>query len=294
MPVNTATATTTGTPVLELDHASFGYADRVVLQEASLAVWPGEVVAVLGPNGSGKSTLVKGLLGLNDHLGGSVRLFGRDRDDFDDHARVGYVPQRHTLSASVRATVREIVEVGRLPRRRWWRPVVRTATDAGVVARVLDVVGLSDRTDADVSTLSGGQQRRVLIARALASEPDVLLMDEPTAGVDTANQEVLAQVLARLAERGTTMLIVTHELDALAEVVTRTVVVDSGRIVFDGTPEELTAAGAGATSPVLRSHGHHHDDEVHPESATGAARLPGAPGPGPLDPGPRNGGRRRG
>ena len=263
-------------PVIELERATFGYADQPVLSGATLRIMPGEVVAVLGPNGSGKSTLVRGLLGLNDQLGGSVRLFGTDRAGFSDHARVGYVPQRHTLSASVRATVAEVVAVGRLPRRRWWRPVVRTAADAAVVGRVLAVVGLADREDADVSTLSGGQHRRVLIARALASEPDVLVMDEPTAGVDTANQEVLAQVLDRLAQRGTTMVIVTHELEALAEVVTRIVAVANGRITFDGTPEEWAAGPAGDHGG---HDGHHHDADHDVRQS-----LPGAPSAGPLDP----------
>jgi len=267
-------------PIVQLTNASFGYADRRVVQDASLAVWPGEVVAVLGPNGSGKSTLVRGLLGLTDQLGGRVRLFGEDRGDFEDHARLGYVPQRHTLSASVRATVAEIVAVGRLPHHRWWRPVVRSARDADTIAQALEVVGLSDRFDADVSTLSGGQQRRVLIARALASQPDVLLMDEPTAGVDAANQEVLAEVLARLAARGTTMIIVTHELEALADVVSRILVVRAGRLAFDGTPIEF----ASRTGELEPHDGHHHDDELAAEPA----RLPATPAAGPLDPQGRN------
>jgi len=223
---------------------------------------------------------VRGLLGLTDQLGGRVRLFGQDRGDFEDHARLGYVPQRHTLSASVRATVAEIVAVGRLPHHRWWRPVVRSARDADTIAQALEVVGLSDRFDADVSTLSGGQQRRVLIARALASQPDVLLMDEPTAGVDAANQEVLAEVLARLAARGTTMIIVTHELEALADVVSRILVVRAGRLAFDGTPIEF----ASRTGELEPHDGHHHDDELAAEPA----RLPATPAAGPLDPQGRN------
>ena len=268
---------TAGDPILQLTRATFGYADHVVVQGADLTVHPGEVVAVLGPNGSGKSTLVRGLLGLNDHLGGEVRLFGEPRDTFRDFARLGYVPQRHTLSASVRATAREIVAVGRLPHHRWWRPVVHSAADTALIERCLDVVGLADRADADVSTLSGGQQRRVLIARALASNPDVLLMDEPTAGVDTANQQVLSTVLARLAARGTTMVIVTHELAALAGIVTRIVVVQRGRLAFDGTVDEFTSR----SHELGHDHHHHHDeDEDHPTSS----RLPDAPAAGPLDP----------
>ena len=270
-------------PIIELRRASFGYADRTVVQAADLTVHAGEVVAVLGPNGSGKSTLVRGLLGLNDQLGGEVLLFGRPRDSFHDFARLGYVPQRHTLSASVRATVEEIVAVGRLSHHRWWRPVVRSAQDVAILDKALDVVGLSDRATADVSTLSGGQQRRVLIARALASDPDVLLMDEPTAGVDVANQHVLSTVLARLADRGTTMVIVTHELAALAGIVTRIVMVRGGHIAFDGTPDEFASHQEGFGHD---HHHHHHDDE--PEQTR--TRLPGAPSAGPLD--PRAGARR--
>jgi zinc transport system ATP-binding protein len=263
-------------PIIELRHASFGYADQAVVTGATLAIRPGEVVAVLGPNGSGKSTLVRGLLGLNDHLGGDLELFGQPRESFSEHARLGYVPQRHTLSASVRATVAEIVAVGRLAHHRWWRPVLRSTQDTAIIDRALDVVGLNDRAHADVATLSGGQQRRVLIARALAADPDVLLMDEPTAGVDAANQQVLSTVLARLAERGTTMVIVTHELAALADIVTRIVVVQGGRIVFDGSRDEFASRTSEFESVVDH---HHHDHE-----GRGGRTLPGAPSAGPLDP----------
>jgi len=142
----------------------------------------------------------------------------------------------------------------------------------------LEVVGLSDRADADVSTLSGGQQRRVLIARALASEPGVLLMDEPTAGVDAANQQVLSTVLARLRERGTTMVIVTHELTALAGIVSRIVLVQGGRIAFDGTPDEF-ATRTGQFTPDHHDHHEHDHDEVDPRT-----RVRGTPTSGPLDP----------
>ena len=269
------TQTRPTTPVISLRDAAFGYADRAVLTGATLRVQQGEVLALLGPNGSGKSTLVRGLLGLNDHLGGQVELFGTRLEDFREHARLGYVPQRHTLSASVRATVSEIVAIGRLPHLRWWgRP---TRADRAIIDESLELVGLEDRAEADVSTLSGGQQRRVLIARALAAQPDVLVMDEPTAGVDEANQRVLSEVLARLADRGTTMLIVTHELEPLRDIVSRIVFVTSGRVSFDGTPERFAAERAAL--PAL-DHGHHHDDEPRP----GTHRPATTPAAGPLDP----------
>jgi zinc transport system ATP-binding protein len=256
--------------IVSLRSASFGYSDRAVVSGVTLDIHAGEVVAVLGPNGSGKSTLIKGVLGLNDHLAGQVELFNTPIDRFRDHSRLGYVPQRHTLSASVRATVTEIVAIGRLPHQGWLGRA--NHEDRRIIMESLAVVGLDDRADVDVSTLSGGQQRRVLIARALAAHPDVLLMDEPTAGVDLASQQVLSQVLARLAARGATMLIVTHELQAVRGVLTRIVQLHRGQITFDGTPADY-ARSQGA--PTSGHDGHHHfDDEDFP---------PESPAAGPLD-----------
>ena len=242
------------TAALRLHRAAFGYGDRPVVAGVDLTVEPGAVVAVLGPNGSGKSTIVRGVLGLADHLGGTVEVLGTPLDRLRDRAAIGYVPQHHSLSTSVAATVREVVACGRLPRRRWWQP--RTRADEQIVERAIATVGLPDRAGQEVSHLSGGQQRRVLIARALASEPEILLMDEPTAGVDHANQLVLAEVLSRLAAQGTTMIIVTHELDALHDLVTRVVCVSGGRVDFDGTSAEYDAH--------VNAHsigtGHHHPE----------------------------------
>ncbi|NHA68419.1 metal ABC transporter ATP-binding protein [Phycicoccus flavus] len=271
-----APAAPSDAPLVELHGASFGYEDRPVVSGVDLTVRHGEVVALLGPNGSGKTTLVRGLLGLTEHLGGEVRLLGTPREQFREHTRIGYVPQRHSLSASVRATVTEIVAVGRLPHRPWWRPA--GAADRDVVAGAIEAVGLGDRAEEEVAALSGGQQRRVLIARALAGRPDLLVMDEPTAGVDRASQHALAGVLATLAAGGTSMLVVTHELDALEDVVTRIVCLDSGHVDFDGAPDAYRAhVVAGAHDP---GSGHHHDHEDH----TGPA-VPRGLGDGPLDPG---------
>lgn len=253
--------------LISLRSASFGYADRRVVDGVSLDQGPGEVIALLGPNGSGKTTLVKGLLGLSEHLGGEASLFGTPLDRFRERPRVGYVPQRHSLSSSVRATVREVVEVGRLPLRPWWRP--SGAHDARLVDEALDAVGLRDREREDVAALSGGQQRRVLIARALAAQPEVLVMDEPTAGVDVANQRVLAEVLGRLAARGTSMLVVTHELAALRDVVTRIVCMDGGRVDFDGTPAAYARSHRGHTI----GDGHHHESPAHGHNAPGIGAI---------------------
>ncbi|WP_415544853.1 metal ABC transporter ATP-binding protein [Dermacoccus barathri] len=275
--------------MIRLRSAAFGYEGRAVVSDVDLDINHGEIIAVLGPNGSGKSTLMRGVLGLNDHVSGEVELFGTPAAEFKERTRIGYVPQRHTLSGSVRATVEEIVEVGRLPHRRWYQRA--SAEDRRLVAEALSEVGLADRALADVSTLSGGQHRRVLIARALAAQPDVLVMDEPTAGVDTASQEVLAEVLQSLAATGVTMVIVTHEIEALRGVITRVVEVTHGRISFDGTPGEYGQRFARTISDdhlhAPGAHDAHHDDDEH--QVTGPSYAVG-----PLDPSPRHEGGRRG
>ncbi|MFQ1002877.1 metal ABC transporter ATP-binding protein [Modestobacter sp. SSW1-42] len=207
--------------VLELRGATFGYGRRPVLRGVDLTVRRGEVVAVRGPNGAGKSTLVRGVLGLSEVLAGEVRLFGRPRGQFRDWPRVGYVPQRSTVVGSVPVTVRELVSSGRLGRVGLWRRFGEA--DRCAVDCALEGVGLAGSDRRPVTELSGGQQRRALVARALAGDPELLVLDEPTAGVDADHQRVLAATLAGLAATGTTVVLVVHEIGPLAPVVTRTV-----------------------------------------------------------------------
>lgn len=256
-------------PVVELRGAAFGYGEQAVVRGVDLRIDPGETLAVLGPNGCGKSTLVKGLLGLNDHVGGDVHLFGTPLESFTRRSLLGYVPQRHTLSTSVAATAEEIVAVGRLPHQGLFAR--RSREDRRIVDGALELVGLRDAARVDVSTLSGGQQRRVLIARALAARPEVLVMDEPTAGVDASSQRALVEVLRRLVDLGTTLLVVTHEVAPLRAVLSRAVTMRSGQIVHDGPIGEVTETSAD---------GHHHEPEARPRDTTG---LRHAIGPEPED-----------
>ena len=218
-------------PVLALHGVAVGYDDRPVVEGVDLVVDRSEVVALVGPNGSGKTTLVRGVLGLAPVLAGRIELLGRPAEAFHERWRIGYVPQRHTVGGGVPSSVQEVVASGRLARRRLLSPA--TAADRLAVSEALEIVGLADRRHAPVATLSGGQQRRTLIARALATDPDVLLMDEPTAGVDAAGQESLARTLARLVGQGLTLVIVTHETEPLAGLLTRVVELRDGRVVRD-------------------------------------------------------------
>jgi zinc transport system ATP-binding protein len=221
-----------GDPVARLRDVTIGYDERPAVTGIDLEIRAGEVVALVGPNGSGKSTLVRGLLGLTPVLSGQIELFGVAADRFAQRYRIGYVPQRHTVGGAIPSTVEEVVSSGRLARRRWFaRPSVQ---DRAAVLDAIEAVGLSDRRRAAVATLSGGQQRRALIARALASQPDVMIMDEPTAGVDAANQAGLMHTLTSLVRTGLTLLIVTHEIEPMLPLLTRVVALDGGRLVHDG------------------------------------------------------------
>ena len=232
---------------VRLRDARIGYGDVAVVQGVDLTVRDGEAVAVLGSNGSGKTTLARGLLGLATVLGGEVEVLGAPVGRPRERGRIGYVPQRHTVSGAVPATVREVVGVGRLAR---LGPFGRLRGDDHAAVRdAAAAVGLADRLGDPVASLSGGQQRRVLVARALAAEPELLVMDEPTAGVDAASQDALAAVLADVSATGTTLLVVTHETAALVGVLTRAVVVDHGRIAYDGPLADAGHVGGGHHHP---------------------------------------------
>jgi zinc transport system ATP-binding protein len=231
---------------------------RPVLRGVDLTVRPGEVVALLGANGSGKSTTVKAVIGGVPLDRGRLELFGTPYRSFRAWRRIGYVPQRTTAAGGVPATVREVVSTGRLPQHRLL-PFRRR--DRAAVDRALAAVGMRDRAEDGVAGLSGGQHQRVLIARALVGEPDLLIMDEPMAGVDVASQQVLADILRREAERGCAVLLVLHELGPLEPLIDRAVVLRDGCVAHDGPPPR------GVGQHALPGHDHvhpHADDHTHP------------------------------
>jgi zinc transport system ATP-binding protein len=257
--------------VVRLHGVSIGYGDRAVVRDADLTVRRGDVLAVLGANGSGKTTLVRGLLGLATVLSGEALVLGDEVGSRRTRGRVGYVPQRQTVVGTIPSTVREVVASGRLPR----RPLLgrRTAADREAVDRAIAAVELQHWADTDIAQLSGGQQRRALIARALASEPDVMIMDEPTAGVDRASQLALAASIARLVDRGVTLLVVTHEVGPLAGVLTRSVVVSDGRIVHDGALLHPAATAPGSLD-AGHDDAHHLADPADPDQSAGWLEHP--------------------
>ncbi|MFF2061408.1 metal ABC transporter ATP-binding protein [Streptomyces sp. NPDC058200] len=231
-------------PVISVRGATATLGSRPVLRGVDLTVRRGEVVALLGANGSGKSTAVRSVIGQVPLTSGEISLFATPLRRFRDWARVGYVPQRTTAASGVPATVREVVSSGRLSRTRLGWP---TKADRAAVQRAIELVGLADRAKDSVDALSGGQHQRVLIARALAAAPELLIMDEPMAGVDLASQDILAATLREQVAAGTTVLLVLHELGPLEPLIDRAVVLRDGCVVHDGPPPG--AAGPGAHDP---------------------------------------------
>jgi zinc transport system ATP-binding protein len=216
---------------LQLENVSFAYGRGApVLRDVDLEVEQGEFVAIAGPNGGGKTTLLRLVLGLEQPTAGRVRLFAR---------RVGYLPQRAQAGVDAPITVRELVSAGRAPRTRLVGPLGRD--DRAAVREAIDRVGLGAQADRRLAALSGGQQQRAFIAKALAAEPDLLVLDEPTAGVDAEAQEAVAGLLDHLRrDLAVTILYVSHEFGAVERFVERIVLV-RGEIVFDGAPAELPA-----------------------------------------------------
>jgi len=208
-----------------------------VLEGVELVVERGEFVAVAGPNGGGKTTLLRLLLGLERPTQGRALLFGEPAHRFSRRAALGYLAQRAQLQSDAPATVREVVSAGRIRRAPLLGPL--RGRDRAKVDEAIERVGLTQHAGRQLDRLSGGQQQRAFIAKALAAEPELLVLDEPTAGVDVESQEALAALLDALHRNfDITVIYVSHEFGAVERYVERLVLVRGG-IVFDGPPREL-------------------------------------------------------
>jgi ABC-type Mn2+/Zn2+ transport system ATPase subunit len=221
-------------PLIALRDASFGYENQPIIEHVSFTVEAGDFVGLLGPNGSGKTTLLRGIVGLIPPLAGSLE-YGFDRDSNP----IGYVPQRDALDPIFPLTAAEVVLMGTYARLPPLRPVGRAQHGMGM--ECLAQVGMQAVAEQRFSALSGGQKQRVLIARALAADPCLLVLDEPTAGVDPGAAAAIMEVVARLnGDRGLTVLLVTHQLRMLRPLAGVVVWVQGGRAVR-GPAEEMLA-----------------------------------------------------
>jgi zinc transport system ATP-binding protein len=219
---------------VELRHLCFAYpGGPEVLHDVDLEVEAGEFVAIAGPNGGGKTTLLRVAVGLEQPARGEALIFGKPALQSARRGSIGYLAQRAQLGIDAPATVREVVESGRVSRG------LLSRVDGAVVDEAIERVGLSRQARSVLSRLSGGQQQRAFLAKALAARPDLLVLDEPTAGVDVDAQEALAALLEELhRDLGVTILFCSHEFGAVEQYVDRLVLVRGG-IVFDGDPTAL-------------------------------------------------------
>ncbi|MGH2728463.1 MAG: metal ABC transporter ATP-binding protein [Actinomycetota bacterium] len=213
--------------VLAVREVVFAFESGRVLNGVSLSVGLGDFLLLLGPNGSGKSTLVKVALGLLEPVSGSASLFGRPAGDPRAREQVGYVPQRAAISSRVPATVAEVVVAGRARGTPWG---VFSRGDHAAAAAALERVGLAHLATRRIGELSGGEQQRVLIARALAADPRLLVLDEPTAGVDKESQQRFAEILRDLNRAGVTIVLVAHDVGAVGPFLTRVVALHQGHL----------------------------------------------------------------
>jgi len=227
--------------LVSVDGVTFGYTASPVLQDVSLSVDRGEYVGIVGPNGSGKSTLLKLMLGLERPDEGSVHLLGHPAEAFEDRERVGYVAQDVTENTKqMPITVEEVVVMGRTPHVGFGRFRDR---DREWARRALETVGIDHLADRQITRLSGGQRQRTYIARALAAKAELLVLDEPTVGVDAESVEAFYELLADLNADGMTVVLVEHDIGAVLEHTERIVCLNR-EVYFDGSPAAFADSDA--------------------------------------------------
>lgn len=240
---------------VEVKGLSFSYGEGTVLEDIHLTLLKGEFLGLVGPNGSGKSTLIRCILGLEQPNDGTIRLFGESVSEFRAHSRIGYVSQKaNRFNAGFPATVFEIVSTGLYGKMGLFKRM--TKQHKAMVDEMIARVGLAHVRDQLIGTLSGGQQQRVFIARALVCHPDLLILDEPTVGVDAESVERFYALLSSLRhEYELTIILVSHDIGAMSAQVSQVACLNK-RLHYHGSPEEFRA---NQRAILTRTYGH----EVH-------------------------------
>jgi zinc transport system ATP-binding protein len=223
-------------PLITLHDVSFSYNGEPTLEHITLDVLPGDYVGVIGPNGGGKTTLIKLMLGLLQPKNGTIKLWDADQSEFKQWHKIGYVPQRAgTSDFRLPITVKEVVGFGRVGD----KPRVSRHTDRTAVQEAMERVGIADLATRRLNDLSGGQQQKVFIAKALAAEPEVLVLDEPTVGVDVRAQDEFYQLVAELNKHhGLTIIMVSHDIDVVVNEVSKLACINK-ELVYHGHPKEF-------------------------------------------------------
>ena len=240
-------------PLIFVENVSFGFQGLEVLRGVSFVLYRGDFMALIGPNGSGKTTLIRIILGILKPSHGRVVLMGQEVDQFNQWQRIGYVPQKAThLDPYFPASVREVVALGLLSGKRF--PRLITHQDEAAIERALEQVDMKELKNRRIGELSGGQQQRVFIARAIVNGPDVLFLDEPTAGVDAETHARFYDMLAELnRNKGLAIALITHDFGIITKHVNKVACLNQ-RLFFHGTHEEFCSSEV--VQELLR--GEHH------------------------------------
>lgn len=211
---STNTAAQTAPEIIGLDNIHFGYSRASVLNGLSMSVRERDFVGVIGPNGSGKTTVLKLIVGLLQPQKGQIRLFGEPAEQFRQRNRIGYVPQKTSLNPLFPATVREVVMSGLIHRKRLFRPY--TARDIAKCDDALQALDIAQLANRKIGQLSGGQQQRTFLARALINNPDLLILDEPTVGIDSETQEAFFRMVKHMHQHHRiAFLMVSHDVEMM-------------------------------------------------------------------------------
>ncbi len=225
-------------PSFSTHQLSVAYRDNLALNDVSVSVNSGHFMAILGPNGAGKSTLIKAAMGLIPTLSGTASFFGQPLGKV--RRRIGYMPQSAEVDWDFPTTVRDVVTMGTYGQLGWIRRP--GPKQMRLVDNALEMVGLADLAHRQISQLSGGQKQRTFVARILAQDPEVLIMDEPFAGIDVASEQTIMTILRDLNASGKTIVIVHHDLSTVTSFATDVTVLQEGKVVATGPTSECFTA----------------------------------------------------
>jgi zinc/manganese transport system ATP-binding protein len=224
-----------GVPLVELSNVGIRYGATVALENVSLKVWPGQFMAIIGPNGGGKTTLLRAILGTMRAQQGKILLRGKSLES-SSLERIGYVPQLETIDWNFPITVEEVISMGFFPRNHWFRGIRDDERRKlqSVLAR-LNLIGLGNR---HIRELSGGQQQAVFLGRALLGDPELILLDEPTAGLDIRSRDDVIHFLHEINHQGVAVVITAHDLNWVAAHLPWAVCLNR-RVIAEGRPQEV-------------------------------------------------------
>ncbi len=249
-------------PIFDVKNLNFTVSGQHILSNISFEIYNSEYIAIIGPNGGGKTTLIRMLLGLDKPTNGEVRIFGKKLNDFKEWHKIGYVPQRAShVDANFPATVQDIVNMGRTSKRGLFSSM--SADDRQIVKESMDKMGVYDLKDKMVGTLSGGQRQRVMIARALASSPEILILDEPNTGVDMVSQKSFYALLGKLnREENITIVFITHDIGVIADDIGRLFTINQKAIICNDPKKAMSCEDMsklyGIDAHLIHNHKHEH------------------------------------